>query len=98
MIKLMVRKMIKAQVPHVSPILCVYCRFEECRNMVVQYGKNDITPAVVARVLFMMARNPSSLPDPPSHQVTVYFCSNVAYLHCVGLQTFLIFELSLVIS
>ncbi|WAR11775.1 CNOT1-like protein [Mya arenaria] len=43
---------------------------EECRNMVVQFGQKEVTPAVVARVLGMMARNPSSLPDQPQ-QVSV---------------------------
>lgn len=43
---------------------------EECRNMLIQFGQRDITPPVVARVLGMMAKSPSSIPDTPQTSAT----------------------------
>jgi len=36
---------------------------EDCRASLVQFGVREITPASIARVLGMMARTPSGLPD-----------------------------------
>ena len=44
-------------------------RPEECRHMLTQFGQREITPESVAKVLGMMARTPSALPDQPPGQV-----------------------------
>ena len=50
-------------------IMYKHFRPEECRHMLTQFGQREITPESVAKVLGMMARTPSALPDQPPGQV-----------------------------
>ena len=45
------------------------CRPEECRHILTQFGHREITPESVARVLGMMARTPSAVPEQGPGQV-----------------------------
>ena len=46
------------------------CRPEECRHILTQFGHREITPESVARVLGMMARTPSAVPEQGPGQVS----------------------------
>lgn len=61
-----------------------FCRKQDMLEILKDFGKSNITPAVIARVLGMMAQTHSNLPESIPYLVNTTTCCFIFFKNLLG--------------